>query len=40
MLQLIREVYSNAKATVRADEGLTDFFKCKLRVRQGCMQSP
>ena len=26
MLQLIREVYSNVKATVRTDEGLTYFF--------------
>ena len=26
MLQLIREVYSNVKATVRPDEGLTHFF--------------
>ena len=25
MLQLIREIYSNVKATVRTDEGLTDF---------------
>ena len=25
MLQLIREVYSNVKAMVRTDEGLTDF---------------
>ena len=40
MLQLIREVYSNVKAMVRTDEGLTDFFECKLGVRQGCMLSP
>ena len=40
MLQLIREVYSNVKATVRTDEGLMDFFECKLGVRQGCMLSP
>ena len=40
MFQLIREVYSNGKATVRTDEGLTDFFECKLGVRQGCMLSP
>ena len=36
MLQLIREVYSNVKAMV----GLTDFFECKLGVRQSCMLSP
>ena len=40
MSQLIREVYSNVKATVRTDEGLTGFFECKLGVRQGCMLSP
>ena len=40
MLQLIREVYLNVKATVRTDEGLTDFFEFKLGVRQGCMPSP
>ena len=39
-LQLIREVYSNVKATVCTDEGLTDFFECKLGVRQSCMISP
>ena len=37
---MIGEVYSNVKATVRTDEGLTDFFECKLGVRQGCMLSP
>ena len=40
MLQLIREVYSNVKAMVCTDEDLTDFFECKLWVRQGCMLSP
>ena len=40
MLQLIREVCSNVKATVHTDEGLTDLFECKLLVRQGCMLSP
>ena len=40
MLQLIREVHSNVKATVRTDEGFTDFFECKLGVRQGCILSP
>ena len=40
MLQLIREVYPNVKATVRTDEDLTDFFECKLGIRQGCMLSP
>ena len=40
MLQLVREVYSNVKATVHTDESLTDFFGCKLGVRQGCMLSP
>ena len=40
MLQLIREVYSNVKATVRTDEGLTEFLECKLGVRQGCMLRP
>ena len=39
-LQLIIKVYSDVKATVRTDEGLTDFFECKLGVRQGCMLSP
>ena len=40
MLQLIREVYSVVKATVRTDEVLTYFVECKLGVRQGCMLSP
>ena len=40
MLQLIIEIYSNVKATVRTDEGLTDFLECNLGVRQGCMLSP
>ena len=40
MLQLIREVYSNVKATVHTDEGLTDYFECKLEVMQCCMLSP
>ena len=39
MLQLIREIYSNVKATVRTDEGLTDFFNYNLAVRQGCILS-
>ena len=39
-LQLIMEVYSNVKATIRTDEGLTDFFQCKLGVKQGCILSP
>ena len=37
VLKLIREVYSTVKATVRTDQGLTDFFECKLGVRQGYM---
>ena len=40
MLQLIREVYSNVKVTVRTDEGLTNFLECKIGGRQGCMLSP
>ena len=40
MLQLIREVYSNVKAMVCTDEGLTDFFKRKQGVRKGCMLMP
>ena len=39
VLKLIREVYSTVKTTVRTEQGLTDFFECKLRVRQGCMLS-
>ena len=37
VLKLIREVYSTVKATVRTEQGLTDFFECKLGVRQGYM---
>ena len=40
VLKLIREVYSTVKATVRTEQDLTDFFECKLGVRQGCMLSP
>ena len=40
VLKLVREVYSTVKATVRTEQGLTDFFECKLGVRQGCILSP
>ena len=40
VLKLIREVYSTVRATVRTEQCLTDFFECKLGVRQGCMLSP
>ena len=40
LLKLIREVYSTVKATVRTEQGLTDFLECKLGVQQGCMLSP
>ena len=40
VLKLIPEVYSTIKATVRTQLGLTDFFECKLGVREGCMLSP
>ena len=40
MLKLIRKVYSKVTAAERTQEGLTEFFDCKLGVRQGCMLSP
>ena len=40
MLTLIRKVYSKVAVAVRAQEGLTELFDCKLGVRQGCMLSP
>ena len=40
MLMLIREIYSNVKATVKTDKGLYKFFDCKIGLRQGCLLSP
>ena len=40
MLKLVREIYSQVKATVRTKDGLTKLFDCILGVRQGCMLSP
>ena len=40
MLNLVREIYSKVKATVRTKDGLTKLFDCILGVRQGYMLSP
>jgi hypothetical protein len=33
-------MYSHVKSCVKTDNGITDYFKCQIGVRQGCMLSP
>ena len=40
VLQIIRNMYHNAKSCVRTNSGLTEFFSCDVGVRQGDNLSP
>ena len=40
MLKLLRDMYSNVIASVKAKQGFTKPFECKSGVRQGCLLSP
>ena len=40
LLKIIRSIYERVEATVRINQSITDFFLCKLGVRQGCFISP
>ena len=40
ILVLLRNMYSRLKSCVRTEDGLTDYFKCTIGTRQGCILSP
>jgi len=40
ILKVIRSMYEQLKACVRTDNGLTEWFKCVIGTRRGCMLSP
>ena len=40
IIQLIKAMYDQQQAAVRTTYGLTDWFKVKQGVRQGCILSP
>ena len=40
IIDLIKNLYTSQKATVRTTHGLTDFFEIGQGVRQGCILSP
>ena len=40
IVELIRNLFSDQKATVRTLHGLTDWFDVEQGVKQGCIQSP
>ena len=40
LLKIIRSIYERVEAAVRINQSITDFFLCKLGVRQGCLISP
>ena len=40
ILGVIRSMYSNLKACVKTPSGITEWFKCNVGTRQGCMLSP
>lgn len=39
-INVLRDMYSKLKSCVRTPEGLTEYFKCNVGTRQGCMMSP
>ena len=40
ILKVIRSMCEQLKACVSTDNGLTEWFKCVISIRQGCMLSP
>ena len=40
LIQLFNSLYSDQQATVRTNNGMTDWFEVKRGVRQGCPSSP
>ena len=40
ILVLLRNMYSQLKSCMRTEDGLTDYFKCTIGTRQGCILSP
>ena len=40
LLKIIRSIYERVEAAVRINQSITDFFLCKLGVRQGCLIRP
>jgi len=39
-LNVFKSMYSNLKSCVKTENGLTEFFKCTIGTRQGCISSP
>ena len=39
-LLTLKSMYSQLKSCVNTNDGLTEFFNCKVGTRQGCMISP
>ncbi len=40
ILKVLISMYSNLKSCVKTQNGLTEFFRCLIGTRQGCMISP
>ena len=40
LIRLIKGIYEKSEAAVRLDQGLTEWFKTTIGVRQGCTLSP
>lgn len=40
IIKVLQDIYANVKAEVKAGDGLSDSFRCKSGVRQGCILSP
>lgn len=40
VLNVLRSMYASLESCVRTADGITDYFKCSVGTRQGCMLSP
>ena len=40
MIKLLRSMYSSLKASVRTQQGMSEWFECNIGTRQGCILSP
>jgi len=40
LLHVLRSMYSQLKSCIKTPEGLSEYFRCEIGIRQGCMFSP
>ena len=39
-MNILQSIYNKLKSCIRYKEGLTEYFDCKIGMRQGCQLSP